>query len=75
MSNHVVNPHWKPHLDLGIDDATWERVKAEVTVYLRENAKTRELLDADIRQLDPILADERVWNTMAGALNLLPAPG
>ncbi len=73
MSHQVINPHWKPHLDLGISDVTWDAAKATLTAYLITNADTHLVDDAVLRALDPILADDLVWNQMTAALNLLPA--
>ncbi len=68
----LFNPHYKPHLDLVADDATWDALKLVVTDWLSANAGAT-ISDEDvatIRTLDPQLLDEKIWSQMVTDLGL-----
>ncbi len=68
----LLNPNYKPHLDLVATDEIWDALKSTVTDWLNVNAGAV-LSDADvaaIRALDTQLADERIWSQIASDLGL-----
>lgn len=69
MAN-IINPNWKPHLDLVADDATWDALKLVVTNYLDANAGSAAIDIAEIRALDDQLADDRIWAQLSSDLGL-----
>ncbi len=69
--SHLVNPSYKPHLELVADDATWDALKLVVTTHLNANADSSTLNVATIRALDPQLADDLIWAQITSDLNLL----
>ena len=85
MSNHILNPEWRPHHDLGFDHDAWEALKAKVQTYLEANAGSSVLTVANIRALDPALAvsdpedpddlGDRIWNQLAEDMKLIEMPG
>ena len=85
MSNHVLNPEYRPHHDLGFDHDAWEALKATVQAHLEANAGLAMLTVDDIRALDPKLAvsdpddpddlGDRIWNQLAEDMKLIQMPG
>lgn len=66
----IQNPEWKRHVDLGFTDAEWDALKTTVTDYLQANSGSSTIDETVLRLLDPELADDRVWNQLAGDLKL-----
>lgn len=85
MSDHIQNPEYRPHHDLGFDHDAWDALKAKVQTYLEENAGSAVLAVASIRALDDALAvsdpedpddlGDRIWNQITEDLKLGEAPG
>ena len=57
----IINPNWKPHVDLGFTDAEWDALKAVITDYMDANAGSNEVDTAAVRVLDAEFVDDRVW--------------
>ncbi len=85
MSNHILNPEYRPHHDLGFDHEEWEALKATVKAHLEANAGSSVLAVDAIRDLDPALKvsdpedpddlGDRIWNQLASDMNLIQMPG
>ncbi len=60
MSN-IINPNYKPHLELVADDAAWDALKLVITNHLDANAGSSTLDLDTIRALDVQFADDRIW--------------
>lgn len=74
MSHEVINTKYKPHRDMGsgsVDDAAWEEMKAKVTAFLEQNEDKNVLLEEDVRAVDTRLRDQKVWDQMRTALDLV----
>jgi len=72
MSQHIQNPEWRPHHDLGFSDADWDNLKAAVTDYLKTQSSTSTVAVDDIRAIDSQLADDRTWAQLSGDMELFP---
>ncbi len=64
------NPYAKPNQALGQTDAAWAALKAKMQTYLQSNPDKQEIDDATVRAVDPMLADDRVWNQLKAELGL-----
>ena len=71
----IFNTEYKPHQDLGHSDADWAALKTKIIDYLKTQASKSTVSIADVRAIDPKLADDRVWNQIAGDLGLQEIPG
>ena len=60
MSN-ILNPNYKPHLELVADDAAGDALKLIITDHLDANAGASTLDLDTIRALDSQFADDRIW--------------
>lgn len=70
----VINPEYKPHLEVVANDAAWDALKLLVGNHLRANAKKSTVEIATLRALHPKLADDRIWAQLASDLGLLEVP-
>lgn len=85
MSNHILNPEYRPHHDLGFDHDAWQALKATVQAHLEENVGEAVLTVESIRALHPKLQvvdpedpddlGDRVWNQLAADMGLTEMPG
>jgi hypothetical protein len=71
---NVLNPEYKPSLELVATDAEWDALKATITTHLQKNAGKAVVPIADLRALDPKLDDERVWAQIASDMGLVVIP-
>lgn len=74
MAHDLLNPEYKPYLELVADDAAWDALKAVVQTYLDNNAGSATLDVATIRALDSQLADDRIWAQLASDMGLFELP-
>ena len=70
----LLNPNWKPHLELVEDDAAWDALKLVITDYLDANADTSMLDLATIRALDAEFSDDLIWSQILGDLGITEIP-
>lgn len=64
------NPKAKNYRVLGYTTGVWTSAINAVNTYLVAHDDEQEIPDADLRALDPILADDRTWNALRDELKL-----
>ena len=64
----IRNPKAKWWRVLGVTRADMQRIRDAVEAHLDANDDKEEIDDAVIRDLDPLLSDERVWSEVKKAL-------
>jgi len=71
----LLNPKYKPHLDLVATTADWDALKTTITTYLQDNASSATVDVDTMRALDDQFDDDKIWAQIISDMDLFEVAG
>lgn len=69
-----LNPLYKPHRELGHANGDWDALKNKLTAFFEANAEKARLTRSEIRNVDPMLNDDKTFRQVLSDLGVVVIP-